>query len=98
VRGEALYEARCTGCHSLDVNRTGPLHKGVVGRRAGSVPDYNYSSAVKKSGIVWTEPMLARWLTNPEALIPGQKMGFSVPDPTDREDIIAFLAQASKSN
>ena len=95
ARGQQLYASRCIGCHSIDANRVGPAHKGVVGRKAGSVPDYNYSPAVKKSVIVWTPATLDRWLTNPEQTIPGQKMGYSVPDAQDRADLIAWLAKNS---
>jgi len=92
VRGQALYESRCTACHSLDHSRIGPAHRGVFGRLAGSVPGYDYSSALKHSGVRWTAANLNRWLTNPGAFIPGNKMGYEVPDPVDRRDIIAFLA------
>lgn len=95
VRGESLYESRCTGCHSLDANRVGPLHRGVLGRRAGSVKGYDYSVALKKANIMWTKPALERWLRNPELFIPGQKMGYAVSDLADREEIIAFLARES---
>jgi len=90
-RGMALYQARCTACHSLDHNRAGPAHRGVFGRRAGSAPGYDYSPALKASGIAWTRENLDRWLAGPEQLVPGQKMGYSVPDAGDRSDLIAFL-------
>ncbi len=92
ARGKALYESRCTACHSLDRSRIGPAHRGVFGRHAASVRDFNYSPALRQSRVTWTPQNLDRWLTNPEAFIPGQKMGYSVPDPQDRADIIAFLA------
>lgn len=92
VRGHALYQSRCTACHSLDRSRIGPAHRGVFDRVAGSVPGFDYSPAVKDSGVRWTATNLNRWLTDPEAFIPGQKMGYQVPDPVDRRDIIAFLA------
>lgn len=92
VRGHALYQSRCTGCHSLDHSRIGPAHRGVFDRIAGSVPDYDYSPALKHSGVRWTSANLNRWLTDPQAFIPGQKMGYEVPDPLDRRDLIAFLA------
>ena len=95
-RGEQLYESRCTACHSLDANRIGPMHRGVFGRKAGSVADFEYSSAVKRSKIVWNEQTLERWLTDPEKLIPGQKMGYQVPDPVDRADIVSFLKKESQ--
>lgn len=90
-RGKELYESRCGGCHSLDANRVGPAHRGVYGRKAGVAPNFNYSSAVKNAGLVWEEKTLDAWLTNPQALIPGQRMNFRVAAPEDRADIIAYL-------
>lgn len=91
MRGERLWQSRCTGCHALDRNQVGPLHRGVYGRRAGSVPGYAYSPALKASRIVWSEATLEAWLTDPGALVPGQKMGFRAALPQDRADIIAYL-------
>ena len=92
VRGHALYQSRCTACHSLDQSRIGPAHRGVFDRVAASVPGFDYSPALKRSGVRWTEANLDRWLANPEALVPGQRMGYQVADPVDRQDLIAFLA------
>jgi cytochrome c len=92
AHGQTLYQA-CMGCHSLDDNDVGPKHRGVVGRKAGSVPDYAYSAALKASGLVWDPANLDRWLTNPQALVPGAKMFFSIADPQSRADVIAYLAQ-----
>ncbi len=89
-RGQALYQG-CSGCHSIDENDIGPRHRGVVGRRAGTLADYAYSPALKASGLVWDPPTLDRWLTNPQALVPGTKMYFSLADPQKRADIIAYL-------
>ncbi len=94
-RGAALYEARCGACHSLDAHRVGPLHRGVFGRRAGSAPGYEYSPALKGAHLVWSAASLDAWLKNPEALVPGQRMGYSVADASDRIDLIAFLRRAS---
>ncbi|MEF8715713.1 MAG: c-type cytochrome [Accumulibacter sp.] len=94
-RGAALYEARCGACHSLDAHRVGPLHKGVFGRRAGSAPGYQYSLALESAAFVWDAQTLDAWLQNPEALVPGQRMGYSVSDATDRADLVAFLRRAS---
>ena len=96
ARGKQLYESRCIGCHSIDANRVGPAHQGVFGRKAGSVQGYDYSDALKKTKVIWNEKTLDRWLTNPEQLIPGQKMGFSVPDPKDRADLIDYLKSESR--
>ena len=73
AHGQELYESRCGGCHSLDANRVGPAHRGVYGRKAGSAPNFNYSTAVKNATVVWQEKTLDAWLTNPQALIPGQR-------------------------
>jgi len=91
AHGKVLYGG-CMGCHSLDYNDVGPMHRGVVGRKAGSVPDYAYSFALKASGIVWDPASLDRWLTNPQKMVPGAKMFYSVPDAQGRADIIAYLA------
>lgn len=91
VHGAEIYNSRCIACHSPDANRVGPRHRGVVGRTAGSLPDFNYSKALKTSGVVWDEQTLDQWLANPQAFIPGQRMNFKVSDPADRADIIAFL-------
>jgi cytochrome c len=91
ARGEEIYNSRCIACHSPDANRVGPRHRGVVGRAAGSLPDFNYSRAVKASGVVWDEQTLDQWLANPQGFIPGQRMNFRVSDPADRADLIAFL-------
>jgi cytochrome c len=92
LRGERLYQA-CAACHSLDENDLGPRHRGVVGRRAGSIEDYAYSAALKASGLTWDEATLDRWLSNPSALVPGTKMFFKIDDPQSRADIIAYLKE-----
>jgi cytochrome c len=96
-RGAELYEQRCTGCHSLDANRIGPMHRGVVGRKAGSVKEFAYSAALSRSRLTWSEANLDRWLTNPEAVVPGQKMGYSVAEAADRADIIAYLRRETST-
>jgi cytochrome c len=94
--GAKVYH-ECMLCHSLDKNGIGPSHRDVFGRRAGSVPDYSYSTALKGSNIVWDETTLDHWLTNPQALVPGTKMMFSVGDAQDRADVIAFLKEKATS-
>jgi cytochrome c len=98
ARGKEIYESRCFACHAVDANRVGPMHMGVFGRKAGSVRDFEYSQAVKKSKIKWNDKTLDQWLTNPEKLIPGQKMGFIVSDPGDRADVIAYLKTLKSAN
>lgn len=91
ARGETLYEARCGGCHALDENRIGPRHGGVVGRKAGALPDFDYSPALRRSRLIWTAARLDQWLANPESLIPGQRMGYRLSDAGERADVIAYL-------
>jgi cytochrome c len=96
ARGEQVYH-RCQGCHSIDRNRIGPMHKGLFGRKAGSVPDFDYSDAMKNSGIVWTEATLDQFLQGPRKMVPGTKMTFvGIPKPQDRADLIAYLEAATK--
>ncbi|HEX5379063.1 MAG TPA: c-type cytochrome [Phenylobacterium sp.] len=91
-RGAALYESRCSACHSLDASRIGPSHRGVFGRRAGAVPGFAYTPALARSGLTWTAANLDRWLTAPTSLVKGTAMGFRLSAPQDRADVIAYLA------
>ena len=95
TRGEQIYH-RCQGCHSIDANRVGPRHAGLFGRHAGSLEDYNYSDAMRASGVVWDENTLDQFLTAPRKFIPGTKMPFAgIPDAQERADLIAYLKKAS---
>lgn len=89
--GMAEYQAKCGGCHSLDANRIGPMHRGIVGRRVASAPGYDYSAALRKLGGQWTPARLDQWLQGPQKLAPGSKMFLTVPDPATRRAIIAYL-------
>ncbi|WP_072384423.1 cytochrome c family protein [Novosphingobium sp. NDB2Meth1] len=93
--GAKLYQARCATCHSLDANRIGPAHRGVLGRAAGSAPGYSYSPALKASGIIWNAANLDQWLQGPQKLVKGSKMYLVVPGASDREAIITYLRAAS---
>jgi cytochrome c len=95
--GAALYLAKCGGCHSIATNRVGPAHKGVFGRKAGTVAGYKYSPALKQSAIVWNDQTLDRWLLDPQKLVKGSRMYLTVPDAAQRKAIIAHLkAPAAK--
>lgn len=96
--GKELYQRRCGACHSIDANRIGPKHRHVFGREAGSQPDYNYSKALSQSDLVWNEQTLDQWLTNPEATIPGQKMGYRLSNAEERQAIIVYLRSQSKTS
>jgi cytochrome c len=95
ARGREVFEKRCTGCHALEKNREGPRLQRVFGRTAGSAPGFTYSPALIKARVVWDEPSLEQWLTDPDAFIPGNNMEFHVPKPQDRRDLIEFLRQGA---
>lgn len=90
-RGRGLFESRCGGCHSLDQNRVGPALGNVVGRAAGKKADFAYSAALAAASHLWTPDKLQAWLTDPEALVPGQAMGYRLSSATDRRDVVAYL-------
>jgi len=95
--GEAVY-ARCLGCHALAYDRTGPRHCGLFGRRAGSVPGFAYSTAMKASDIVWTARTLDRFLENPARVVPGTSMGYAgIADRAERAALIAYLKNANST-
>lgn len=92
LKGKEIYDARCSACHSVDDNRVGPMHMGVFGRKAGGVKNYRYSDALNKSKVIWNRDSLTAWLTNPEMLIPGQRMGYAMDNAQDRDDVVAYLS------
>jgi cytochrome c2 len=97
-KGKALFE-QCAACHSLDGtgDYDGPTLKGVIGRKAGSLEDYRYSAAMKRSEVVWDAATIDKYVADPQAFIPGNRMAFAgISDKTQREDLIAFLAVATK--
>ncbi|HYD68431.1 c-type cytochrome [Azospirillum sp.] len=85
---------RCQTCHSLDtsVNAFGPSLHGVVGRKAGTVPRFEYSDAMRKSGITWTEDKLRQWVADNEKTVPGTRMRHvAITDVAEQDYLIAFL-------
>jgi len=96
-RGEQLWR-KCASCHTLDANgrnRAGPRLHGVFGRTAGSVPDYSYSDALKRSGIIWNDQTLDAYIKDAEAFVPGTKMYGGLSQDADRADLLAYLKQAT---
>jgi cytochrome c2 len=96
--GRKIFD-QCRGCHSLSPsqNGRGPTLYHLFGRRAGSVPGFLYSPAMKNSVIVWTAGTLDRFLRNPRAFVPGGKMTSpDIKDPRDRKNLLAFLREATK--
>jgi cytochrome c len=100
-RGERIYE-RCMACHSIERDRTGPRLTALIGRRVGTIPGFNYSTAMKKAGaagIVWDEATLDKFLENPTRFLPGTRMGYAgVKQAQERADLIAFLEKNASAH
>jgi cytochrome c len=92
AKGADAFNDRCAQCHTMGSVGEGPNLAGVVGRKAGSSPDFPYTAAMKASGLTWTPANLARFLTNPQAVVPGTAMIVLVPTASERADLIAYLA------
>lgn len=93
--GSEVFTQQCAACHSFKQgkNKIGPSLFAVVGRQAGTVPDYTYSDAMKSSGKAWNPEVLDTYLANPQAAIPGVKMPYAgLADSSARADLIAFLS------
>jgi len=93
-----VVAAKCMICHSVEpgVNKIGPSLAGVVGRKSGTLANFNYSPAMKASALTWDPATLDKYLTSPKAVVPGTKMIFpGLPSPVDRANVIAYLGSIS---
>ncbi|KQS95448.1 cytochrome c family protein [Rhizobium sp. Leaf386] len=92
--GQKLFQQRCGACHQIATTRNGvgPNLQGVVGRAAGSVEGFNYSSPLRASGITWSPETLETFLTNPGAMVRGTRMTQRFNKADERRAIIEFLA------
>ena len=98
ARGEKRFE-ECATCHSTErgVNNVGPSLFGVLGRQAGAIESFRYSPAMKTSNITWSPQTLDKFIADPQADVPGNRMPFAgMPDAADRADLIAYLQKATK--
>jgi cytochrome c len=92
-KGKKVYN-KCKACHTLEAgkNRIGPSLHGIMGRAAGTVDGFKYSSAMAESGLTWDEATLAKYLEDPRGFIPGNKMAFpGLKKEDDRADVIAYI-------
>jgi cytochrome c len=91
--GKSVFAA-CAACHATDhANRVGPGLEGIVGRKAGTVPGFRYSNAMKSSGIIWDDKSLNAYLEAPQKIVPGNRMPYpGLKDGADRSDLVAYLA------
>ncbi len=92
TRGQTVFN-QCRACHTVEAGRNGigPSLAGIVGREAGAVPAYAYSSANKNSHLRWDPQTIFTYLEAPARTVPGTKMGFALRDAQQRADVIAYL-------
>jgi len=91
--GPPKYWSTCAACHAAEGSAAiGPSLVGVVGRKAGSVPGFGYSRAMKTSAIVWDEESLAAFVSDPQQTVPGNRMPFAgISEPADVIELVKFL-------
>jgi cytochrome c len=93
AQGQKAFH-NCAACHSpaQGANSVGPSLFGIVGRKAGSVPGFAYSRAMKTSNLSWTAQNLDAYIADPQKLVPGNHMAYSgMPDAQERAALIAYL-------
>lgn len=98
VRGEARFQD-CAACHKFEngANNVGPNLHEIFGRKAGTVADFRYSPAMKRSGITWTSETIDEFVTDPQAMVPANRMPYAgMANPSDRADLITYLQKVSK--
>ena len=98
ARGEAKFQD-CAACHKLEAgaNNVGPSLHGVFTRKAGELADFRYSPAIRRSGITWTPETLDKFITDPQAVVPANRMPYAgIASASDRADLIAYLQKAAK--
>lgn len=97
--GKLIY-MRCVACHSIEkggANKVGPNLSGIVGRKAGAVPNFRYSAAMTKARLTWDEATLDKWLARPMAVVPGTSMAFvGLSKPQDRANVIAYMKKPGR--
>jgi cytochrome c len=100
--GQRAFNNTCRTCHTTKEgdHRLGPHLYKIIGRKAGSLPDYGYSSAMKDAGFVWDEEKLERFIANPDELVPGNSMkpygGLASTD--DRASVVSFLRSVASGH
>ena len=92
ARGADVFEDRCAICHVADGTGQGPRLNGVVGRKAATLKNVNYTAALKAAGITWSPATLDGFLSDPGKSVPGTAMTVHVPNAAQRADLIAYLA------
>ena len=98
--GQIAFNNACRTCHTVREgdNRLGPSLSRVIGRKAGSLPNYNYSESMKKADLVWDKQNLDRFIANPDAVVSGNNMKpyGGIASAEERAKIVAFLESAGR--
>jgi cytochrome c2 len=104
AQGKVFFQQNCAICHAdssgpgnTAIVKQGPSLVGVVGRRAGSSPDFNYTKALSASGLTWDASTLDHFLAGPTAAVPGTTMPITVADAQNRLNLIAYLSTLKTS-
>lgn len=98
IRGEAHFK-ECAACHKLEAgaNEVGPSLHGIFSRKAGELADFRYSPAMRRSGVTWTAETLDKYIADPQAFIPANRMPYAgLSNASDRADLIAYLQKATQ--
>lgn len=93
--GMQVFNEECAECHSVKEgkNKKGPSLWNILGRKSATVPDFNYSDAMKASGIVWTEDRIAAYMEHPKKIVPGGIMKYEgLDDPKARKALLEYLS------
>jgi len=95
--GEVVFSKQCKDCHHIGEgisDKRGPVLNGLFGRKAGSIPGYDYSDANRNSTVIWDEKTLREYVRDPHAVIPGTRKRFiGLTDEQNIEDLITYLKQ-----
>lgn len=97
--GKVIFETHCRICHADDLAKKsyGPPLVGVIGRKAGSYPGFEYSAAMKTAGFTWTEQAVKAWMADNTHMLPGTKMRHvGVTDPGEQDLVVNYLKSISK--
>jgi cytochrome c len=92
--GEALFRRQCSACHTVEAgrNKIGPSLAAIYGKKAGEVPDFEFSDEMKGSKVTWNDDSLLKYLTDPKGFIPGTKMVYAgLKNPDDAKAVVDYL-------